>query len=99
VGKSSVQILAAHLHQSVQPVRVLRPDCPEDLEAVVLRCLDKEPGRRFADAGSLQRALQACGCAELWSEARAAAWWKRVDAAAAEGDTRAAKLSGSVPAF
>jgi eukaryotic-like serine/threonine-protein kinase len=84
IGKSSVQILAAHLHQPVQPVHVLRPDCPDDVEAVVLRCLEKLPERRFANARSLASALAACRCAPLWTEAQAAAWWQRVDVVVAE---------------
>ena len=42
----------------VPPLQV-RPDVPEDLERVVLRCLAKDPSERFPDAQSLDRAMGA----------------------------------------
>ena len=56
------ETMAAHIRDAVIPLRELRPDVPTDLEAVVLRCLEKDPGRRFPDAGSLERALAGCAC-------------------------------------
>lgn len=39
------------------PPRVHRPDVPVAVEAIILRCLDKDPARRFRDAGELAAAL------------------------------------------
>jgi serine/threonine protein kinase len=36
----------------------LRPDLPPDLEAVILRCLEKEPGARFQSVKALAKALR-----------------------------------------
>ncbi len=36
-------------------------DVADDLRAIVLRCLDKEPGKRFPDVGALARALAPFG--------------------------------------
>jgi tRNA A-37 threonylcarbamoyl transferase component Bud32 len=63
VRKTGVQVLAAHLHEPPPPPRALRADVPPDLEAVVLRCLEKDPAKRFPDADSLERALAGCACA------------------------------------
>ena len=62
-GGSELETLSAVLHEPVIPPRSLWPDVPEDVEAVVLRCLEKDPDRRFPDAGSLERALAGCGSA------------------------------------
>ena len=77
---SVVQVLAAHIDEPVVAPRSCRPDVPEDLEAVVLRCLAKDPGERFPDAACLEQALRACGSAGDWIESDAAAWWAALPA-------------------
>jgi serine/threonine protein kinase len=41
------------LTEEPAPPRRLEPAVPPDLEAVCLKCLEKEPGRRYASAGEL----------------------------------------------
>jgi serine/threonine-protein kinase len=60
VRPTAVQTLAAHLSEPVTPPSALRPGLSADLEAVVLRCLDKEPARRFPTAEALDQALRRC---------------------------------------
>ncbi|HKI38645.1 MAG TPA: serine/threonine-protein kinase [Gemmataceae bacterium] len=74
--ESALQLVLAHACDPVTPPSRLRPDLPADLEAVVLRCLEKEPGRRFADAAELAQALRRCACAGDWDADRAAAAWQ-----------------------
>jgi eukaryotic-like serine/threonine-protein kinase len=73
---SAVQTLAAHLAEPVVAPDRHRPEVPADLQAVVLRCLEKDPSRRFPDAGTLDQALARCGCADQWTREKAAAWWR-----------------------
>jgi eukaryotic-like serine/threonine-protein kinase len=73
---SIVGILAAHLHETARPPSERRSDVPADLEAVVLRCLAKDPNDRFPDARSLGQALAACRASSEWSPAEAARWWQ-----------------------
>jgi serine/threonine-protein kinase len=46
------------LHDDPIPVRARRPDLPAELAAVIHRGLRKEPGKRFASALDMHRALQ-----------------------------------------
>src|SRR5262249_17305135 len=75
-GLSPVRMLAAHLHERPEPLSRHRPEVPADLEAVVLRCLAKEPGERFPEAESLELALAHCSSAGTWSQQDAARWWR-----------------------
>jgi serine/threonine-protein kinase len=75
VRQTAVQTLAAHINDPVVAPECHRPDLPADLQAVVLRCLEKAPARRFQDADSLERALAQCQCADRWTQEMAAAWW------------------------
>ncbi len=57
-GRSPQRMLAAHLSETPKPVTDLRPDIPESLAQLVMRCLAKEPSDRPQDAGELIRALE-----------------------------------------
>jgi serine/threonine-protein kinase len=77
VRETAMQMLLAHAYEAPKPPRSLRPEVPEDLERVVLTCLEKDPEKRYQDAKSLDRALAECDCADDWSEEQARAWWRR----------------------
>lgn len=47
------------LKEPAPSLRSLRPDVPERLDAIVARCLSKDPKQRFADARELGHALAA----------------------------------------
>jgi serine/threonine-protein kinase len=50
--------LAAILTQPPHPLREERDDVSEELERVILRCLEKEPARRYGSAIALREALE-----------------------------------------
>jgi serine/threonine-protein kinase len=75
-GRSSVKMLAAHLYEPAAPLSAHRSDVSVELQAVVLRCLAKNPADRFADAESLEIALAGCHTAGAWSEKQAVDWWR-----------------------
>jgi HAMP domain-containing protein len=58
-GETTTQIVIAHIQQQPPRPRSLKPDLPPDLEVAVLRCLEKDPSRRFQGVGELLRALSA----------------------------------------
>jgi hypothetical protein len=55
--KTAVASAHAHLHEQPPPPRTLNPDLPEGLQDVVLRCIEKEPARRYRSARELYEAL------------------------------------------
>jgi serine/threonine-protein kinase len=54
---SLTQLSATILEQSAPPLRAMCPNAPLELEAIILRCLEKDPARRFHDVGELAIAL------------------------------------------
>jgi predicted Ser/Thr protein kinase len=47
-----------HIHEEPKPVQELNPDVPNKLAAIVMRCLKKDPDRRFADPCMLKNMLE-----------------------------------------
>jgi hypothetical protein len=75
-GDKPMRVILAHAHEPVVPPSHLRSDIPADLEAVVLRCLAKNPADRYPSAAALREALQECVAAGGWTSADAAQWWQ-----------------------
>jgi serine/threonine protein kinase len=57
-GDTPIDILHKVIHEAPIPLRRLQPSIPLDLETICLKCLEKEPNRRYADAEALARDLQ-----------------------------------------
>ena len=58
-GSSAQELLVQHMAQAPVPLRAIVPDVPEGAAAAVMRCLEKDPGRRFPDGKALRQALEA----------------------------------------
>ena len=58
-GMNEVEILARILRESVPPLSVVRPDAPEDLEAICERALAKRPEDRYESCAELLDDLEA----------------------------------------
>lgn len=76
VHATSVETMAAHLSESPVPLRRRLDEIPADLEEVVLRCLEKEPGKRFQEIVVVEEAFSSCECSRGWSWEQAADWWR-----------------------
>lgn len=81
-GDNTLKVLFAHVNEQVVPPRQINPQIPADLEAVVMKCLEKEPAKRYADVIELERALAATSCRDCWTQEMAAKWWNSVHASA-----------------
>ena len=59
LGTNPQQIIAGHLTQRPDALSIHRHTVPPGLEAVVMRCLEKNPGDRWQSADDMLRALDA----------------------------------------
>jgi hypothetical protein len=90
--------------RSREPVspRLLRLKLPRDLETVCLKCLEKEPKRRYESAGELRNELRRYLRGEpvrarpVGAAYRAARWCRRKPALAVTGGLAAAGLLGTL---
>src|SRR5690606_35856904 len=74
--------------EEATPLRRAAPDAAPELEAIVARCLEKVPDRRFADGAALARALR-----QLPGRSRPARGTRRVAVAVALYATVAAGIA------
>jgi serine/threonine protein kinase len=75
-GKSVVEICMNHVHMPpVRPSDRLGKPISADVEAALLKGLEKKPADRYPTAREFSDALLACASARLWTRREAAAWW------------------------
>ncbi|WP_425613672.1 serine/threonine protein kinase [Anatilimnocola sp. NA78] len=70
-----LKIMFKHAHEPAPRPSLLRSDLSGDLEAIVLRCLEKKSGERFQSAADLATALEQCLDAQGWTRTLARDWW------------------------
>jgi serine/threonine-protein kinase len=73
---STLQMLHAHAYETLSPAPEFNDKVPADLQAVILRSLEKKPDRRYQDVASLEKELATCGCNVQWNMEMAEAWWQ-----------------------
>ena len=62
-GSTMPALLAAILQDPAPPLRQHRPDAPHGLEAIIAKCLEKDPSARYVDVAELTQALAPFGSA------------------------------------
>lgn len=75
-GDSAWKVMVAHAKEPATPPTQLNPTIPACLEKVVMRCLSKEPGERYASPAELATALAQCKEAGYWNYETAGKWWR-----------------------
>lgn len=75
-SESPVELLIAHASEQVVPPSNHNSEIPDDLEQVVMRCLQKKRDDRYEDILALDRAFAACASAADWDAPMAAVWWQ-----------------------
>ncbi|MDY7231661.1 serine/threonine-protein kinase [Hyalangium rubrum] len=78
MGQTAAEICSHQVNTQPLPpdIRSGR-ELPPDLCGIILRCLEKRPEARFANARELRMALEACADAGRWTELEAELWWDR----------------------
>jgi serine/threonine-protein kinase len=67
-AENAAALFFAHVHEAVvAPSATLGRALPPDLEAIVLRALEKDPAKRYANAADFALALAACRLAGQWT--------------------------------
>jgi serine/threonine-protein kinase len=80
-----MRVIIAHAHQPPQPPSQINPAVPDDLEMVVMRCLQKSPEDRYRSAAELVAALEDCDDYGRWTREDAAGWWQKQTAPQEQG--------------
>jgi Tol biopolymer transport system component len=57
-GRTSQEVLAAHVTQPPEPLCARRPACPPGVESVIMKCLAKRPADRWQTADELLTQLE-----------------------------------------
>ena len=76
-GSSPVSTLLSHIREiPVPPSQRSELEIPQELERIILSCLEKDPDRRPQSAADLVSRLAACPLPESWDQQRAEMWWR-----------------------
>jgi eukaryotic-like serine/threonine-protein kinase len=77
-GRNALEICGHHLHTPASsPAERLGEPVSAKLSALLLACLEKDPGKRPASAKELIARLAACDDVPPWLEEEARAWWRQ----------------------
>jgi serine/threonine-protein kinase len=88
-GKSTIDVCSKHLHTAPDSPTAVRGEAIHpDLEALILRCLEKRPDARPRDGAALADALDRLDLPG-WGREEAGAWWREFrDDRVAAGDSQ-----------
>ncbi len=91
-------VLSQQVHAIPQrPSSRLGVELPDDLERIVMRCLEKDPSLRPQSATELADALLATTTSRSWTSDDSAAWWRRNEGVVTRARARAGAPAESGP--
>jgi serine/threonine-protein kinase len=78
LGKKTNEVLTAHAVEPVVPPSSINSNISGQLDAAILKCLEKLPVDRFQNVGELAKAVGACEFPKDWTDDLAKQWWSTV---------------------
>ncbi len=89
-GASSVDLIIDHVKTIPEPPSaVAEQSIPRELDAVIMKCLEKDPDDRYQTSDELVQALQKVPVGPPWSQDLARAWWDEHGSELGVGETPA----------
>jgi serine/threonine-protein kinase len=74
--ETSVGTMLAHAQKApIPPSQRTEIDVPQELEGIIMLCLEKDPASRPSSAGEIRRMLLQSGLLNSWTPERAQDWW------------------------
>lgn len=70
-----MKVILAHAHQTPPAPSTVNVDVSSELDSIILRCLEKDPGKRPQSASDLNELLESVPESKGWSDLQAAQWW------------------------
>jgi hypothetical protein len=75
-GPGAIKVLSDHVHtQPMPPSGRTDQPIPQELEQLILQCLEKDPSKRPSSATELRSRLRALELPTPWTPERAEGWW------------------------
>ncbi len=75
-AETGVALIVEHVRTApTPPSQRTELEIPPELEAIVMKCLEKEPADRYQAVGELADALAAVPLSQPWTPKRAEKWW------------------------
>lgn len=84
VGKNPVEILLRHTRDTILPPSHYVSTIPSEVDAIIMRCLEKDSADRYQSANELSHALEKPVCSATWTAAQAKQWWQQREASTAK---------------
>jgi hypothetical protein len=95
---SAMDVMLKHVGEAPEPPsKVLGKPVSEELETLILSCLEKDPNARPADAAALLEAFERCSVPGTWGQAEARVWWAEWHAHEPVADKPSPTSTGTLP--
>ena len=76
-GSTHVELYLQHVTQPPKPIaEVSKQLVPPELEAIIMKCLAKQPADRYPSTTAVAEALEAMAPVRDWDRTAAKRWWR-----------------------